>query len=727
MLASRSRVAHRGSHTLLVALLSLAVPVQAAAQLAPPRLVVEGEEAAEEAAAPREPPAPATPAPAAGTIPAPGSARPSTSGPAVAAPPPAAPAPGPTAPGPVPAAATPDPSPTPSAASEARLPPAERARRIVPVSTTYAQLMRRWAERRDALRDGDPARADAAVEKLLAARRELGIENLVPLALAEARAVSRALASDLTAEAVAHGELAVALAPDLPDAHLALARARLAEAPGRPAPALAALRDTALAAARDPQTRRAFLADVLAAALAAAVTCAIAVLVLLLARRLPLLVHDFHHLPLVRGTARVQAAFVAIVLLAAPLAFGVGPYITLAVLALAAWPYLARAERAVATAALAALLAVPWASGAAARATAWTGTLAERIQAVEHGAASDDDAAALEAAAGAPAQAAVHAALGRHAKRRGDLATALRHYRAAAEADERAPELSVNLGNALFLADDLEGARAAYLAASDRAAGDPLVLGAANYGLSKLYLRTADMERSAVAREKAEAQAGAFLRAHGSDDDFSANRWLVDLPVPEARLAALANADGAAGRVRAWTEARLAGALPRAALPWAGVGLLAALWLLSALVPRLGPARACEGCGGPACRRCGPASEVRCGQCVNAFERRGLVDARDRLRKEAQVRRHARVSALSARILALVGGGAGQLWSGAPVRGALLLLALLFLGFVIWFWRGALPPPQATPWVLAGKLAVAAPLALLVWGLAVRDAFRRTR
>ncbi|WP_242345564.1 hypothetical protein [Anaeromyxobacter terrae] len=724
-------MAHRGSHTLLFALLLLAVPLQAAAQLAPPRLVVEGEEAAEDVA-PREPPppaaAPVTPAPAvarpAAALPAaraPGSARPPTSGPAAAAPEPL-----PAASGQVPSA-TPDPGPAPPAAAEVRLPPAERARRIIPVSTTYAQLMRRWGERRDALRDGDPARADAAAEALLAARRELGIENLVPLALAEARAVSRALDSALTAEAVAHGQLAVALAPDLPDAHLALARARFAEAPGRPAPALAALRDTALAAARDPQTRRAFLADVLAAALAAAVTCAVAVLVLLLARRLPLLVHDFHHLPLVRGTARVQAAFLAIVLLAAPIAFGLGPLVTLAVLALAAWPYLARAERAVATAALAALLAVPWASSAAARTTAWTGTLAERVQAVEHGAASDEDAAALEAAAGAPAPAAVHAALGRLAKRRGALAAALRHYRAAAEADERAPELSVNLGNALFLAEDLEGARAAYLAASDRAAGDPLVLGAANYGLSKLYLRTADMERSAAAREKAEAQAGAFLRAHGSDDDFSANRWLVDLPVPEARLEALANGDGAAGRVRAWAEARLAGALPRAALPWAGAGFLAALWLLSALVPRLGPSRACEGCGGPACRRCGPASEVRCGQCVNAFERRGLVDARDRLRKETQVRRHARVSALSTRILALVGGGAGQLWRGAPVRGALLLLALLFLGFVVWFWRGVLPPPQATPWVLAGKLAVAAPLALLVWGLAVRDAFRRTR
>ena len=45
------------------------------------------------------------------------------------------------------------------------------------------------------------------------------------------------------------------------------------------------------------------------------------------------------------------------------------------------------------------------------------------------------------------------------------------------------------------------------------------------------------------------------------------------------------------------------------------------------------------------------------------------------------------------------------------VARAALLGALLFLGFVVWFWRGVLPPPHPTRWVLAGKLAVAAPLA----------------
>jgi hypothetical protein len=117
---------------------------------------------------------------------------------------------------------------------------------------------------------------------------------------------------------------------------------------------------------------------------------------------------------------------------------------------------------------------------------------------------------------------------------------------------------------------------------------------------------------------------------------------------------------------------------------------------------------------------------VLCGQCVNVFQRRGVVDPRDRLRKEEQVRRHARLHEVVTRILAVIGGGAGHLWDGAPVTGALALLGLLFLGFVVWFWRGLLPPPHPSSSVLACKLVVATPAALAIWGLAVRSAFRRT-
>jgi hypothetical protein len=740
VLAFPSRVTPREKTLLailLVAVAAAAPPVRA--QVAAPRLVEEGDEGAPEEAPP--PPAARRGSPPPDTLtlpppPPPPSAPPAAAAPAapavpraaVAAPPAAAP-PAAARPGaPAPAAATdalplPPPPPPPGTSTAAEL-----ARRITPVQTSFPRLMALWAERRAALREADTIRAEATEKGILAARADLAVENLFELAAVEVRDSRRALDANLVAEAIAHARTAVTLAPDLPDGHLALSRALFAEAPGKPGAALGALRDAAAAGRREPHVLRAFYGDLASAGLAAVVVAALAAVLLLLVRRLRLFLHDFHDLPLLRGTASIQSGFLALVLLALPAAFGLGPVAVVCVALVAVWVYLSLAERIVATLAVAALVAVPAVTGVAARATAWTGSLAEVVHDLEHGAVSDAGAAEIAGRfADAPAPAPVYAALGRHHKRRGNLDEALRFYRLADAADAHAPELQVNIGNVLFLKDDLDGAKAAYLAATDRAGADLVVLGAAHYDLSKLYLRTTDMSQSAAAREKAEREAGEFLRGHGSDDDFSANRYLVDVPVPDEKVQALAASDGAPIALAAWVERRLAGAALHGVWPWGPLGVVAALWLLGLVAGRLRPSRACERCGGAACRRCDPNAGELCGQCVNVFVHKGLVDARDRLRKEAQVRRHGQLVAVTTRILSIVGCGAGQLFHGAPVKGALLLLATLFAGFLVYFWRGVIPPPQPSPYVLVGKLVVAVPVGLAVWLLAIRDAFRRTQ
>jgi hypothetical protein len=609
-------------------------------------------------------------------------------------------------------------------------PPPEKpaARAIEPVTSSYAQILALWADRRAALREQDPARAAAAAAGILDAKRQLAIENLFTLAASEVREVDRSLAANLADDALAHAELAEKLAPDAADARLAVARARLAKAPGAPLPALSALLDALGAAAREPHTVRAFYGDLAGAGFAALFTAGAATLLLLLLKSLRLFLHDVHHLPLLRGSAAVQTGFLGIVLLGAPLAFGLGPFLALATAALAAWLYLSNAERAVASAALLALGAMPFAAQEAARLTAWTGSPADVVYEMEHGAL--DDAAAAELAARAaeqPPPPAVAAALGRHFKRRGDLAAALRWYGEAAKGDDRAAELLVNVGNVKFLQGDLDGAKAAFLQASDRAGPDLTVQAAAHYNLSKVYLRGSNIEKSSAARDRAEQEDGAFLRQYGADDDFSANRYLVDVPVPMARIQALAAGDGTPEAVRDAVLTRLAGPLPRAVFAWLPAALVALLWALALLGRRLEPARACEKCGRPACRRCDTGGGPLCGQCVNVYVKRGVVDARDRLRKEAQVKRHRQLQQVTTRILALVGGGAGHVFAGLAGRGFAVLLALLFAGFVVWFWRGVMPPPQPSPYVLWGKLAAAVPLGLVVYLWAVRDAFRRTR
>jgi tetratricopeptide (TPR) repeat protein len=607
-------------------------------------------------------------------------------------------------------------------------PSSELARRLVPVGTSWAKLMEAWTERRSALREQDPVRAKAAEEALLGAQRELAIENLVPFAAALVRESGRALDANLPAEAVERAQLAARLAPDFPDAHLAVSRALVARSPGEIGPILSSFAATFGAVAREPHTLRAFISDLLGAALAAIFGAAAVTAVLVFVRRIGLFLHDFHHLPVLRGTAQIQSTFLALVLFASPLAFGLGPAAIIGLGVGVIWLYLSNAERLMASVTLLALMATPWLAGFGVRSSAWTGTLAETVHELEHGAYPDADAELLAArwqpAAPPPA---LSAALGRHFKRRGDLARAKTWYAAALAADARAPELQVNLGNVLFLDGDLDGAKAAYLAAADRAAGDLTTLAAAHYNLSKLYLRTSELDKSQAARDRAQQEDGAFLAKYGSDEDFSANRFIVDVPVPPRKVSALATASGTARELQALVRARLLGALPAWAWPWGGLGYVGLLWLLALARQRLAPSAACERCGRPACRRCDPAAGALCSQCVNAFVKKGIVDARDRLRKEAQIRRHEQFDVIATRILAVTGGGAGLVWSGAAVAGFLFLVGLLFLGAILWFWRGVLPPPQPSPWVLLGKVGVAGPLGLLLYVLAVREAFRRTK
>jgi hypothetical protein len=155
--------------------------------------------------------------------------------------------------------------------------------------------------------------------------------------------------------------------------------------------------------------------------------------------------------------------------------------------------------------------------------------------------------------------------------------------------------------------------------------------------------------------------------------------------------------------------------------------MVAALWLIAVAGRGLRPSRSCEKCGRPACARCDGAAGLLCGQCVNVFVKKGVVEARDRARKEAQVRRYANVRTLVARVAAAVGGGAGHIVRGHPVKGALLLALFLFAVFLVVFRDGVLPPPQPAPLAALGRIAVAIPLALAVHAFAVRDLFRRTR
>jgi len=708
VLAFQSRVRVLALATLLAAAPG---PVVALAQVQAPTLVEEDlpqDEARDKAAARTGEPVPEAQAVAPEPTPP-------------AAVPPAAPDGGPPAPVPQPAAGA-MPGVTISADELKKL-----QRPIDPVRADRGRIAELWQRRRTAVREQDPARARAAAGEIRETMLELGIESLPWVAMAEVREAERSLQSRAVDDALEHALFATELDPDLPEAHLAVARTRLAREPTHPLPALSAAGAAVAAAAREPHTVRAFLGDVLGAALAALFGAAAATVALLFLSRLRLFLHDFHHLPVVRSGTAVQGAVLALVLLSLPILFHSGPFPVLFVAALAVWLYLSTAERITATVALVAVLSLPYLARGAAQLTAWQGTLADDVYELEHGDAAPERAASLESHApadGLPALALE--ALGRYHKRLGDLPEARRYYEAAAASDPRLSDAEVNLGNVLFLQGDLDGAKAAYLAATDRG-GSMSSLAAAHYNLSKLYLRLAAVEQSTEARKKAQQEDAAYLARNGSDDDFRANRWLVDVAPPVERIAELAARDPAPQAVMEAVRRRVAGALSGPGFPYVPLALVAALWGLTALMGRLDPSRACEKCGRPACRRCDGVSAGTCGQCVNVFYRQNVVDTRDRMHKEAQVKRHALWRRIATRTLAVLGGGAGHVFAGQAPLGALALFGLLFLAFVVWFWRGVLPLPQPSPYPAVVRLALAVPLFLALYALTVRDAFRRSR
>jgi len=629
----------------------------------------------------------------------------------------------------------PVPAPPPTAADLPAGPPAPAApkepkeapvRPIELVRGRYGDLQKIWLERREALREQDLPRAKEAERRLLELKRELGIENLDVLAAAEIRAARQALEARAPGDAVARAELAVALAPDLAATHLVLAEARVVRDPsGQLIAALGDLEAAARAVLREPHTRRAFEGDVLVALLTASFAVSVLVVGLLFLRRLRLVLHDFHHLPLFRHATSLQADFLALALLALPVALHLGVASLLVLLALWAAPYFLPAERRLVALALAVVALLPLGAERVASLVAWTGTLADQVYRLEQGEDDGRVAAALEARAerGELPPAAL-LALGRHYKRRGDLKTALRWYESAGGRTQAL----VDIGNVRFLMGDIEGAKAAYLSAIDRAgaSGEVTTLAAAHYDLSKIFLRSSALDQAQEARRKAALADPVLVERYGSDDDFRANRWLIDVPVPPAEVAALA-VDDAPRAVEEALEARLAGPWPAFFWPWFPLAAALVLWPLAFLGRRLRASGACERCGGPTCTRCGPAAGALCGQCVNVFVKKGVVEARDRHRKEMQVVRRGRYRRLLARGLAIASGGGGHLWLGEVGKGALILFALAFLAAVAVFWRGAVPPPYPSGSEEVAKLAVVVPLALAIWVVAVRHLFRSTR
>lgn len=703
-----------GRPALLVSLSMLLLPFAAAAQLEAPRPVEELSPDVPGRKPPRRPPPPAP------------VEEPDAEAETKAAPPPT-PAPKP----PRRAALRAEPA-APAAPAPPRAPPPP----LVIPTTGDADIQAAFRAWQEAERVHDAKGSLAARNRLLALRDELGIRDLESVSVALLRGARQRSAAKDGGGAVDLAETAVLLSPDIPAAHWGLLRAHLSDDPTQLPRAFTDVRGALRAAASDPRWTRGVLADVGTALLIAWLATALAALLVLFLRSAPSLVHDIHH-AFPRGVARWQAGALLVLLLALPWAFHLGLMFPLLILFAAMTLYLGPGERWLCFVLLAGVALLAPLTGALIQATTFAGTAAEDVLQLERG--------GLEAG---PAAASVRArleakkatfpevyALGRDELRRGKLVDARTHLEAALALRPGDARTLTLLGNVAFAENRWPDAVAAYTRASelDPTLSEPL------WNVAKLYRRRArtltddavgpELDRAQNATAAAQRLDERLLsRTDPPDDQATVNRVLLSPPLPRSEATVTDGAERRA-RVTAQVVQSVVGDLSSTVGVVLPLVVAGALTLLGFARGGRGVSHACDKCGRAVCRRCDPEvteGSALCHQCVNVYTRRGKVAPLARVNKEMEVRQHQGWMNRLAYALGLLWSGAGHLFSGLPVRGAVYAFLFAFAITAAVNREGLLRIPGAA--LGAGLwLVLAVGLLLVTWASSLRHLAKERR
>jgi tetratricopeptide (TPR) repeat protein len=605
-------------------------------------------------------------------------------------------------------------------------PPAGSAARAPAVGPTFEEL---WSTYVDADVAGGAAAAEGALREIRRTRIERNVPSLdtVGLGLVE-RGVAR-LDAGQRQEAEDAFRAAVALAPGLPDGHAGLATALLKKGPLGVVPSIEAAASGVSSflqtgfgtlSARDLAT---------VAALLATFGVAWAVAVALLLRRGGLLLHDLEEW---LGPAQRRSAALALflVLLLLPVATFQGwGWLPLWVLALL-FVYLGGRERALVGLVMAAALAVgPVVASLDLRLRSEANPLFRAaLAAVE----SAPDRAAIarleEAVRSDPEDRDLMYLLGGGLRRAGRYGEAAELYRQALVRDPGDAVARNNLANIEFASGGYDSARERYRAGTEPGTA-PEVAATAYYNLSLVHLQKFEYQAYNEAKSNADRLApglvGDYDRWRYDTRDYA----VVDLGLtPDQVVEKFAGSAGgvavrnvAAGGKGASQEGTLAASMANRFA--AAVGLCV---LLAFLVARWRGPKAftlhCARCGTAFCRAChlGQVSGGLCSQCYHLFVVRDGVSGPARNRKMVEVQRAGGRQDMIFRVLSVLSPGAGQVYGGWTLRGAVLLaawygvLGFLVAGRVMPFTE--VPRRLSTPW----PLAAAGLVLLAVWAVANR-------
>jgi tetratricopeptide (TPR) repeat protein len=454
---------------------------------------------------------------------------------------------------------------------------------------------------------------------------------------------------------------AVMLAPDLPAARIALARALWLHGDA-PIAAIRAVGGALAAAVRHPEASLWFAGSalyMLATALVIGGLLAIAVAALACGRHAA---HDAGHL--LPGRVPESAGFALLAgLLLVPLVLGEGlSGLALGALAVAVLYGSAR-QRVVLTLAAVALVAgafpVMRLAGAA-----LSGLPADPVASAAYssanGLASSADVAPLVAAA-ADGDELASRALAIRARQTGALGEADAHYQGLLALAPDDVSVLNNAANVRLELGHMEAALDLYRHANAVAPQpSPVVL----YNLSQAHGRAFQMDDLGEALARAQAADGELVAGFTALQGATADGFVVDLPLPTGILWRRVLESGRGGGVAAGFRAPL---LPgRLGRDLETLAAAFALVLLCCTIfgVRLAPSRGCDRCGANICPRCSPenAEGDVCEGCVRLFLHPEKTDRALRLeRMTALKRRESRIEKIAALASVVVPGAAGAL------------------------------------------------------------------
>jgi tetratricopeptide (TPR) repeat protein len=613
----------------------------------------------------------------------PAAARPGKT-PAPVAPPPVAP---PTVTPSAAPTAAPTPAPTPAAPPKPEVATRQPPPPLLTPRVSDADLLAVWDRWKEARKKGDSEATSQARKDLLKLRDEVSATDFDAFSVSLVRESKARIAAKDLAGAVKLAEDAAELSPNLSYARFALADAYASKDLGSVSRYMGEIQSGLSALVSDPRFWRPALGNLGAMALLAVLATAAAVVAVLFGRRVRYALHDFHHV-FPRGLGRWQSVAVAAAIFLMPVLLRLGVVPVLLVMFGSIVLYLSIAERAVAAVLLALAGLIPLAAGQLAQSTVFAGTVAEDVYVLERGGFTADDAAARVLARQASKEASFEElfALGRYQTRRGQLEEALTAYKAASMLRQHNALLLTNYGNALLASGDSDAATRLYQEAQQVDGS----LAAAPYNLAQVYRRQArllDDAHLSAALQRAKDTLDAAQRLDASlvardvppDDRLLANLLLLSPELPWTDIVAKADGKAVGSRVETQLAGVLLGTTGMAAMIYPA--LLALVFFgLGYGRDRVRASKSCEKCGRPVCRRCDPDLGVgafMCSQCTNVFARKGVVPEAMRARKQAEVQRHQTWMGRLALGLGAVVSGAGHVFSGLPIRGA--IYSFLFL------------------------------------------------